>query len=757
MRKTRLAALLLAVAMIATLIIPSVAATPVACPVHTAVTEWTEVAEGAWTGGELTTGHYKLTGNQNTTSALTVAAGATVCIDLAGYNITAGAKAAGAYYRVFEIAATGTLVITDSAETDGVISGGRVRATTEDLTVSGKCAGGNIYNAGTLTLYGGIIANGVATASSVSYNNYGGNIYGAEGSVINICGGAVKDGALSKGELCYGTTKSGGGWGGNIYTSGTLNITDGTISGGRYVGYNDPVANASTATARVANKVYGGNISLNSGAVMNMSGGLITGGSLVNNLSTATTSPNTVYAFGGNIYAYDADINITGGTISDGRVEAGAYTSAEGGFILDEEQGKKHTIGSRGGNIYIAADTTLDIENATITGGVAEESRDSGSGYDKTTGLQTASYGVSQGGNIFASSGTITIKNSTISNGRSDYRGGNIGLSGGTVNIVDSQILNGTLANEYNRTVTGEIGELYTLGSSARGADIYASGTITLNISGNSVFAGAKGGNYSAGQSINVRGNTVVNIYGGDLSDKSSAFDGNKTATLYAGTLRNSSKQLGDMLSLADNGAVIVEDGDVYTAVETLAGALNTAPEGSTVMQLTDATESNVTVPAGVTLDLYGNTLTAGTFTSAFDDANVIDSKGTGKLVSQNATFMKTNEQLPINYEGAYYFETPGIAQMSVDNIHKFYLSDEVADTLLDEVWANGYANTGLELHVVMTWKENGVPASKTVKVPSDLIAQYVADWENKMFIMTIVGDMTNVTELACTARVAVA
>ena len=140
-----------------------------ACPEHPEVTTWTDVAENAWAaGGALTSGHYKLTGNQATTAALTVAEGETVCIDLNGYNITAGAKVGTSKvsYRVFTN--NGTLAILDStaAEGEGVytagtISGGALKTQGDggDNTYEGAC-GGNILNAGTFTLVDGIIADG---------------------------------------------------------------------------------------------------------------------------------------------------------------------------------------------------------------------------------------------------------------------------------------------------------------------------------------------------------------------------------------------------------------------------------------------------------------------------------------------------------------------------------------------------------------------------------------------------------------------
>ena len=756
MRKTKIVALLLVVAMVASMIPSVFAVNGEACPEHTNVTEWTEVAEGTWTGGELADGHYVLTGNQSITSALTIAGD--VCIDLAGYSITAGAKAQGGSkvgYRVFEIAAGAKLTICDSAEVDGIISGGRVRANAEDLTVNGRCAGGNIYVEGTFNLYGGVVADGVATAGSVNYNNYGGNIYGAAGSTINIKGGEVRDGALNKGQLCYGTSKSGAGYGGNIYTAGILNITDGTISGGHYKGYNDPVADASTATNRLANKVYGGNIALVSGAEMNMSGGTITGGNLINNLSTATTTPNKVYAFGGNLYAIDAIINITGGTISDGRVEVGAYTSAEGGFIITKDS--KHDIAARGGNIYITSGTELTIKNATVSGGVAEQSIDGNAGFDKATGLQTTSYGTSQGGNIFVSDGTVNLEKATISDGQCDYRGGNMAIGTGTVTIENTVFQNGTLKNEYNRTVTGEIGELYKLGTAPRGADIYASGDITINIKGsNTKFTGANGGDYTTGQSINVRGNTVVNIYDGDLSDQSSCFDGNKVATLTGGKLRNDDLQLGGKLSMGENKFAVLS-GTVYAPYDKLSYAFSAAAiNHAEVLLLDDYQGDSVSVPMNVTLDLFGHTLTVNTFTCAFEGCNIIDSKGTGKLICEDVAITKTNKQLPMKTAEGYVFETVKFAQkLDVDkNQYKFYINSEATATLIDDAIMAG---ENVAVGVIVSWTNGeGQPREKTFTLDSALLEQYAGNWDTKMIVLNFANDISQYPDLTCTAQITV-
>ena len=83
------------------------------CPEHTDVTTWTEVAENAWTSGALTTGHYKLMGDQATTAAMTVAEGEIVCVDLNGYNLSGN------------ITGAGTLVCADYATADFTVADGK--------------------------------------------------------------------------------------------------------------------------------------------------------------------------------------------------------------------------------------------------------------------------------------------------------------------------------------------------------------------------------------------------------------------------------------------------------------------------------------------------------------------------------------------------------------------------------------------------------------------------------------------------------
>ncbi|MBQ8797553.1 MAG: metallophosphoesterase [Oscillospiraceae bacterium] len=241
------------------------------CQEHTAISDWTAVSDDDWSaGGSISSGHYKLTENVNLSAALTVAADAEVCIDLAGYNITASAEAAeGKWYRVFEN--EGKLTIMDSAFSDGTISGGIAWAGDTDTYAKG----GNIYNGASavFNLYDGIIYGGIVTTADVDApGSIGGNIYGTEGSEINIKGGAVTGGVATKGS---GNTKENYIYGGNIYSTGTVNISGGTISNG-YSYYR------------------GGNLAVLGGGTTNLSGSAVIKGGTISDHSDACRGDNIV-------------------------------------------------------------------------------------------------------------------------------------------------------------------------------------------------------------------------------------------------------------------------------------------------------------------------------------------------------------------------------------------------------------------------------------------------------------------------------
>ena len=249
--------------------------------------------------------------------------------------------------------------------------------------------GGNIRTAGVLNITGGIIEGGTTGGEN------GGNIYMSAGSTLNISGGIIRNGeATKRGKNIYVDSSSskitkvnisGGliefdssleatGLGGNIYANiyAQLNISGGTIRGGKSGSGGNIYLNPKTKLTMTGGTIEGGyasgndgggNVRINASAEMVLSGGTITGGEAKNS--------------GGNIYlGYNAAYEDSYGsayataTICGGRVTTG-------------------TAGGSGDNIYSVGTLHVDLKGQNLDGVYATEGQffcwDSATdGYDGT-------------------------------------------------------------------------------------------------------------------------------------------------------------------------------------------------------------------------------------------------------------------------------------------------------------------------------------------------------------------------------------
>ena len=741
MQKTKLVALLLAVAMVVSLV-PGVSAAAVGCPAHTDVTTWTEIAADTWTGGAIADGHYKLTGDQTLASALTVAGN--VCIDLAGYNITV-VSAKDNTHRAFEV--TGVLTITDSAETDGVISGGHMEMTGANVTADVKVYGGNVLVSGAgakLNLYGGTISGGYMKASTYKYHTYGGNIGLIEGAELNIYGGTVADGKI---EVPQQATQYHGG--GNIYAdASTVNIYGGTVSGG------DVIAKYSSGT-KDARKAWGvgGNIAVNGGTFY-MEGGLVDDGNLEVRCNASSTSAagSTAHAHGGNVYCIDSTVTIKGGVISNGTLSGEAIIAneekspsleAQGGNlyiknctaeikgnaqILDGEIVNNNTS-ARGGNLFVAAGTVTMSENAVLSGG-------------------TCSTDDARGGNAFVI-GTFNINGGTISGGAAGW-GSNLMLqSGATINLNDATITGGT----GSASVLIQRGTFNMNGGSVSNPE----GKFTaLSVQGTTDTNGGKA-YLNAGVVGDIFTNKISEVHvaaGVTIGKMTKA--GTSTITLEDGVIMNYNPALNEVEGFE---AYVLVAKSTYAVYAKLTDALAAAKSGNTVSLMKDVTADEVVVPAGVTLNLYGSNLTANTVTANFEGAQIKDSKtgvsGVGKLTAGSVALPNDNAFLPLVANGEYTFEEVTFAQKLniADNkgSYKFYIEGEAAATLIDDAIQAGNAVT---IEVKATWTDaNGGAHEKSFVLSEDLAAEYAAGWDSKMIVLTM-PNLAGISNLVCTAQI---
>ena len=191
--------------------------------------------------------------------------------------------------------------------------------------------------------------------------------------------------------------------GGGIFNSGTLTITNSTISG-------------NTASS---------------------GGGIFNYGTLT--VTNSTISGNTASDFGGGIYS-EGTLTVTNSTVSGNTASyygGGIYNS--GTLMITNSTISGNTASSSGGGIYSYG--TLTVTNSTISGNTASD----------------------YGGGI-VNSGTLMITNSTISgNTASDYVGGIYNY--GTLMITNSTI-SGNTASSYVGGIYSEYSGMLTITNS---------------------------------------------------------------------------------------------------------------------------------------------------------------------------------------------------------------------------------------------------------------------------------------------------
>jgi len=327
-----------------------------------------------------------------------------------------------------------------------------------------------------------------------------------------------------------------------------------------------------------------------------------------------------------------------------------------------------------------------------------------------------------EGGLIKISSGcTLTVDNSTLVGTKAKY-GGGIFITGSGKVVVNSGTVTGGTATSY-------------------GDDIYATSNAVIEINGGNI-----GNIYMRGKTATVSGGTLAS-----WTLKSGEMTVGAGVTTYSNP---SAVATGCEAYVLDNTSI--EGVSQYTTYEKLADALTAAQPGNTVsLLMAEVTAGAVAVPAGVTLNIYGKTLNADSVTAAYAGAQIKDSKGTGKIVSDSVSVMPDNNQLLFSNGNEYTFEAVAFAQnLTVENnaaLYKFYIKGLAEETPIDDAILAGEA---VAINVRVTWT-NGVgdPKEKTFTLDANMLAQYAGNWDTKMITLTI-NDLTNVTNLACYAQV---
>ena len=422
-------------------------------------------------------------------AALTIPAGKTITLDLAGYTLSRGLTEAKANGNVITV--NGSLIVKDSGE-------------------GGKITGG--YN---LSEGGGIILDGeslVIRGGSVTGNasaDRGGGVYmeSANGS-FTMNGGSIAD----------NTSSSDGG--GVAVLDGSFTMNGGSVSGnmaendgnggGVYFASGESVFTMKEgAVIRDNNADYGGGVYINEGS-FKMEGGGITG-------NEATR--------GGGLYV-DEDamsVNITGGITGNTADGFGGGIYTENDIAVTESKITDNTAGGNGGGVYVGSDfeySTLTLTNSQINNNKATEAYDGGGGVFVGEYCSLVMNGGSITGNTTSANGggicaiyradSVTVQSGNIGDNKADGDGGGVYCDANTLDITGSSIT----GNE-----AGYGGGVYAMDCKFT----MAGGSI----SGNTATTDGGG--------VAVEGDTFV-LTGGSVTGNTAGYDGGGVAVRSSGS-----------------------------------------------------------------------------------------------------------------------------------------------------------------------------------------------------------------------------
>jgi CSLREA domain-containing protein len=342
--------------------------------------------------------------------------------------------------------------------------------------------------------------------------------------VLHVHGGVaveINGVEITNGKTPDGVSGGDGDPGGGIYNSGTLTVTNSTISNNT-TGRGDSV------------------------------GGVATGGK---------------GGDGGGIYN-DGTLTVTNSTVSSNTTGSGGDGLGLGYSYSGD--------GGDGGGIYNSG--TLTVTNSTIS-----DNATGNGGYATYPHRSWGGGRGGDGGGIY-NSGTLTVTNSTVSSnttgsgGVGDYEGGDGGDGGGIYNSGPLMVANSTISDNTTGNGGGCAAWFGSGGDGGDGGGIYNSGTLMVansTVSGNTTGDGASnlwnthnrtgiGGGISAGGTVNVE-NTIIagnTDPGGDPDDCSGTLTSQgynlvedlTDCTIGGDTTGNVTGQDPRLSPLADNG-----------------------------------------------------------------------------------------------------------------------------------------------------------------------------------------------------------
>lgn len=309
-------------------------------------------------------------------------------------------------------------------------------------------------------------------------------------------------------------------------------------------------------------------------------------------------------------------LTVKNGTVVSGQL-VGLIPSAMGGTITYDNAG-------------------LVFENVVMTTTAHSGIETNGNNTNDTVTLKNSTLNVPNGfGIYFPSSGTLTIDNSTINAKTMGVQvcAGSLNISGDQTAITvsgdgiaktgnDGAIEDGAAISIVNRTGYKGLGDVTVTG-----------GKFTAKAGNDAI----KAYNWANNAVATFTANDKVAVSGGTFS---SAVPAGLCATGYVPTEKGAD---GTYTVAVKEDVVAVIDKTEYT---TLNEALMSAQTGETVVLMKDTTADIVMIRAGVTLNLYGHSVTNALL--IYDNGQIIDTGDVKGIVQAEGYFMTTNEHTPV-------------------------------------------------------------------------------------------------------------
>ncbi len=193
----------------------------------------------------------------------------------------------------------------------------------------------------------------------------------------------------------------------------------------------------------------------------------------------------------------------------------------------------------------------------------------------------------------------------------------------------------------------------------------------------------------------------------------------------------------------APEGAVVCMDAtNYYTSFADLAEA--NAVSGVYGLVSDDYSETLCYVPAGVTLDLMGNNLTA---KAIIAEGEIRDSIGGGKLVADSVVLKGQDGYIPVNNGSGYVFYAADLTQTQLDG--DVYTFLPAFDTDLEAALADGATALGLKIAVRVSYTTASGLNSYTDFVYSDDLVKQVYDGTGANAFSLTISNASSYTNIA--------